>query len=549
MLLYLAFKRSYNLLSLTLLIVVLSFSLNIWKLASDPIETFYFPLTRVWELLTGSALASLILSQGDYWSRLHNRLDRLLTRVIYAETSLADGSTLKNVQATVGLIFIASIVFGVTKSRAFPGWWALVPTIGAALLISAGPKAWLNRVLLSHKLLVFFGVISFPLYLWHWPLLSFAHLLQGGVPSREVRVLAVLLSVLLAWLTYALIERRIRFGGNGRLKTAVASCVLLAVGVVGGMAWKGVIVPYSERLGVEKIIAARGEWDYPGKAARELAFGGQRFFLFPGERSDITLFFGDSNIEQYAPRIADLLSGNMAMNTAVFATQGGCPPIEEIEDEQNPNCAPFKRTALKYAKSPEVKAVVIGAQWFGYFNDGQGTSRYYFAHDKTSGARQLLKDDPQRGYGKLEETLHSLRASGKIVYLVLNIPYGESIDPSAMVRRSILDLDFSTNVAGLQKDSFLKYYGPIREKLTEIGRQTGAIVIEPLEFLCDANHCPSVMEDGEPIYKDLSHLRPTFTRTNVRFLDETLISITDVQHRNIGETLVPERASGQAAFK
>lgn len=92
-----------------------------------------------------------------------------------------------------------------TKSNLFPGWWALLPTLGGALLIFAGPQAWVNQKILSNRLLVWFGLISFPLYLWHWPLLSFARIIQGEV-STQLRIGLVVLSIGLSWLTYALLK-------------------------------------------------------------------------------------------------------------------------------------------------------------------------------------------------------------------------------------------------------------------------------------------------------------------------------------------------------
>jgi len=87
--------------------------------------------------------------------------------------------------------------------------------------------------------MVFVGVISYPLYLWHWPILSFARIIESGMPSREIRIAAVALSFVLAWLTYRLVERPIRFGRKFGGGTTVALCVaLLTVGYVGFNAYE-----------------------------------------------------------------------------------------------------------------------------------------------------------------------------------------------------------------------------------------------------------------------------------------------------------------------
>jgi hypothetical protein len=105
--------------------------------------------------------------------------------------------------------------------------------MGAALIIASGSQAWLNRVVLSNRILVWFGLISFPLYLWHWPLLTFVRIVSAGTPSREVRAIAILVSIALAWLTYKLIEKPIRFGSNSNKKTGVLVSLMIFIGTVG----------------------------------------------------------------------------------------------------------------------------------------------------------------------------------------------------------------------------------------------------------------------------------------------------------------------------
>jgi hypothetical protein len=110
----------------------------------------------------------------------------------------------------------------------FPGRNALWPTLGAALIIAAGRGAWVNRVILSNKIMVWIGLISYPLYLWHWPLLSLARIVEQETPSREIRLAAVALSFVLAALTYYALEKPLRrISPKGTV--AAALCVLLAL--------------------------------------------------------------------------------------------------------------------------------------------------------------------------------------------------------------------------------------------------------------------------------------------------------------------------------
>ena len=173
-LLYLALKRRFNFLILAVTIVAISFSVNVGIRLSDRIQDFYSPLTRFWELMMGGILAYLTLQEISIWDKATQMIRAALGKADTAPNPTPDRALLRNAQSVLGALLIGVAVLLVTKERLFPGWWALLPTVGAYLIISAGQHAWLNRTVLSHRLVVWFGLISYPLYLWHWPLLSFA---------------------------------------------------------------------------------------------------------------------------------------------------------------------------------------------------------------------------------------------------------------------------------------------------------------------------------------------------------------------------------------
>lgn len=210
-----AWKLRINILAVTIGLVVVSFFLNIYYVGSNPVATFFLLPSRAWELLLGSVLACLI-SQG-YLATGRVKVHALLSDVVSA----------------LGLVLVFWAIFFVHDSDKFPGWYALAPTIGAVFLIAAGPQAFLNRYVLSNKVAVFIGLISFPLYLWHWPLLSFARIVQSEIPSREIRVVAVLLSIGLAWLTFKLVEQPLRAGNWKSGKVIVLTLVMAVVGAIG----------------------------------------------------------------------------------------------------------------------------------------------------------------------------------------------------------------------------------------------------------------------------------------------------------------------------
>lgn len=225
-LLWIAYRLKLNLLSITIVIAIVSFVLNIRgiNVTKDLTATFYSPQTRFWELLIGATAAYLTLYPSVKFKTLCAQvltgLNKLFQTIIWSKDKLksmsAPGADAvkqhANGYSIAGLVLLLVGMALINKHRAFPGWWALLPTVGAVLLIIAGPQGIINRTLLSNKLMVGIGLISYPLYLWHWAILSFLRIMQGEVPLWWQRAIAVLLAVILSILTYRFVEKPIRFG-------------------------------------------------------------------------------------------------------------------------------------------------------------------------------------------------------------------------------------------------------------------------------------------------------------------------------------------------
>lgn len=178
---------------LILALWLLSFGSNIFYVYHDPILDFYSPLSRFWELLTGALLAYwTIQGLGFSQSRIPERVKSFCTQIV----------------SILGFAMLAAGVTITYSHHRFPGWLALLPAIGAMFLIAAGPKAWINRFFLASRLMVAIGLISYPLYLWHWVLLSFAQI--WGPIFLEQRLALLGISFAFASLTYFLIEKPLR---------------------------------------------------------------------------------------------------------------------------------------------------------------------------------------------------------------------------------------------------------------------------------------------------------------------------------------------------
>lgn len=218
LLLWLAWQAGVR--PLRLIVVVLSASLlwNLISIRSDLVGTFYSPLTRFWQLLVGATLACVPYEPGvrAAWERLRPAEPHVRRRLASATSA-------------TGVVLIAVAAVFLSNQTHYPGRWALLPTAGALLVVAGGPDAWLNRRWLAQPAAVWLGLISYPLYLWHWPLLSFSRVAYGATPPATVRGALVVASVALAWFTFALVERPIRFGSARRVAVAGLCTVMVAI--------------------------------------------------------------------------------------------------------------------------------------------------------------------------------------------------------------------------------------------------------------------------------------------------------------------------------
>lgn len=182
-----------------------SFVLCVLTPSLDSARAFYSPTTRGWELLAGALLA--------LWS---------------LDGSRVAGRQFENTLAVVGLSGIACAFWAISGRSPWPGLATLVPVLAAmALIATVGTP--IHRRFLSTRPMVFIGLISYPLYLWHFPLIAFAKLNAGGaVPALAMCGLLVL-SFLLAWLTYHFVERPVRFGKSA-ISLRVTPLVVAMVG-------------------------------------------------------------------------------------------------------------------------------------------------------------------------------------------------------------------------------------------------------------------------------------------------------------------------------
>jgi peptidoglycan/LPS O-acetylase OafA/YrhL len=494
-------KRTY-VLPVLCLVTAASLTASVVAVHKSPAAAFYLPQYRIWELSSGGLLAYASLTHAG-------NLTRLRERRVFAH---AWGATVADAASCAGLALIIAALFGLGRDVAFPGAWALIPVCGALLTIAAGSDAFLNRFMLARKSFVLIGLISYPLYLWHWPLLSFSAILGYGA-DLKVRIALVAIAIVLAIATYRFIERPLRQAALSTVSMKLLGTSLI-FGLFGILARHSLVGPRLNAPWHQDISTAINDWKYPSGLTKVVTPSGL-VLRHSGSSSNKVLYFGDSNIEQYWPRVQNVI-GREASTSVVFATTGGCAPIPGVHGHTHPNCNGFARSVEAYARSADIQTVVLGASWVGYF---LSTEFYMATADGTAIAGASPPGD--LAYAALEKMIRQFRTQGKIVWLILAIPSGVEVSPLRKIHRSA-DGSAVAIQTKLDRAGFETSWRPIHEKLVQLARSNGAGIIDPMDHLCDSIACSGQTADGNLIYKDGAHLRASFVRDHATFIDQTL---------------------------
>ncbi len=355
-LLYLWSRFRGNYLVLAVLIALASFLFNIHTVQTDPTAAFYSPLSRSWELMLGAILACT--------SQFHTR-----------ENSVTAG----NSQSTVGLLLVIWGLITISKENAFPGWVALLPTLGSYLLISAGPKAFFNKYFLENRVLVWFGLISYPLYLWHWPALHvyeihIAPLITTPAGLRLAKLAVIIACVGLSWLTLVLVEKPIRHHARGRQFSAALLGAMVVVGTVSGITPE--LIPPAPNLPtaqleiISKLVKVTEFKDLNGMYGDEPCFRHKemqtaQLFIenncldmkFPGRPT--VFLFGDSHSASLSLGLRALFK-NKPVNF-LQVSSGWCVP--GLYDGNNAICRNMNELVLDTISKVKPEIVILNAFW------------------------------------------------------------------------------------------------------------------------------------------------------------------------------------------
>lgn len=487
---WIAWRCNWSLLNTLLLCITISFGLNIFTIQTDQTSTFYLPQTRVWELWIGAVVAWLNLYRKDFLESLSTPQSNFLSITGFALIALG-----------LGLI---------NKQSLFPGAWALLPCLGAAFIILAGEHAYFNKFLLTSKPFVWFGLISFPLYLWHWPLLSFAHILENETPSRKIRLAAVMIAIVFAWLTYKLIERPIRFSLANKLVTPALVILMFVLGISGYLIFKGNGIP-SRRIVVQNTdpLQTAEFSSFPASSCLPATspFLANQFCTkySPPNPSKTILLWGDSSTGAWLPVFQKI--GYEQGLAVINIMHPSCPPILQARKtrfdypESRKYCADGKiqKEVIELIRNIAPNEIIVIAAWNSY---SAHSRREFLTDSENKNANSATTSQVLET--RLPETLLTLSAIAPTI-----IFKSWPILPYMPKNRNVDFFGASKPIVSFSKNDFINDNAQINKIFNKIHDQN-ILFFDPTYKVCKNDQCTSVL-DGVNLFADKYHITPQGT--------------------------------------
>lgn len=471
----------------------ISFLVTVMVMQYDATAAFYLTPFRAWELLLGSLLAL-----GTF-PRLARRW----------QCEVATG---------VGLLMILAAVLRYSDVTSFPGVAALLPCIGAALVIHGGSGANCSVTrLISTRPFVGVGLISYSLYLWHWPLIVLVGYLAIDQLSSLQSAALVAASFTLAFMSWRYIERPLRVPSRVTRPVPVlagGALAIVAVAVTGSIIYldNGWPTRFSKDVNVlsSYALSANPEADECANVSLQLAANSPCTI---GSSANARIFlWGDSHAGAMFGAMSELAAHGAS---TVYGATPRCPPLLGVGTDRN--CIRGNDLRLRYALShPEMKTVIIAARWSLYL---EGRAIELGPAERNGNLPQLQdRDGVQFDRFSIEarhafetslrRTVSRLLQAGKKVVIVYPVPEVGYDVPSKAAR-------LVAQGHALPGDTLSSFSIPeslYRERqriafgiLDRLGRHVGLIRVYPTQVLCPQDRCVAIM-DGKPLYFDSHHL-------------------------------------------
>ncbi|EJL92513.1 acyltransferase family protein [Pantoea sp. GM01] len=422
--------------------------------------TYYLLPTRAWEMLAGGLL------------------------YLTPKTALSGQRWIPPV-AISGLI-ICALCFD--ESMAWPGIMTLIPVLLTALIIHAGVQnsRWLNNRIVQH-----IGKTSYSVYLWHWPLWVFWHLVNWPI-TLVSQALLILLSLAAGWASWLLVENKQGWLSGRTYVTLGQTALVLLVGVF-------IVANAGLPSRAPQVIASIKHY------SQERFVSGEKCFVFSGTTSPQCVFgrarqvnlvvLGDSHA---AAMLSSIVESARPNDAVVFIAQSGCPSMPDIHRSASPDCGGFVKNALIdiERKYPHASVLIINRLSFylhGSFGSGSTTPDYSFLNEKSSITAY------QQHFGAVVKQL----ASHRRVFIMTPVPeFGYDV-----IYRMSRDA-MRGNALAIQQTR-AEYQSHNQETLAMLNsiaaQSPNVALLDATQALCDSNFCYGAKDDV-PLYRDDNHL-------------------------------------------
>jgi peptidoglycan/LPS O-acetylase OafA/YrhL len=364
-----------NAVTLTFILIAASFWLDLAILRKNVDLAFYLPFTRAWELLIGSALSLWLITAKDVpiavWitngcQRVSAKVENGRQQVVWAPGTAPRGHIMREFFAFGAIAAIAAAVYRFNLHTPYPGTFTFIPVLAAtALILTSG--SWTNRIFLSSRPIVFIGLISYPLYLWHYPLMAYARILCADTVPGRVMVLVVIASGILAWLTYRYVELPIRYAkSRSHAKIAALVAGMAAVGAVGLIADKTDGLPIRIPEEIRGFMLTGAETSAYWRRGQCLLLPDQGASDFADECSGslkhpLLFVWGDSyGAALYAG--LNQLSDQRGYSVAEY-TASACPPLVGYVHIERRFCKPINDFVIRKIADLKPDVVILHSTW------------------------------------------------------------------------------------------------------------------------------------------------------------------------------------------
>lgn len=468
-LIWASLKLRISSLALIVALFITSFALNIHGINSEPVATFYSPQTRFWELSIGAILAYLVLLSKEY--------------------EFCNKRLFENFLSILGIGLIGTSFLLINKSQPYPGFWGLLPTLGAVFLLGAGSRACFNHWILSNRLLVWFGLISFPLYLWHWPVLALSRILESQTPILEIRVAAIFISIMLAWITYYFVERPLRFGAHNRANIIGLIAILVLTSSFGLFIWNGKGLKFRDPAQQLIFTSQKNEQLFQEGCTLNFKNIPKTHCAEINTGKDMILIVGDSHVRHWFEVLKEKITKNGL--DVVALSKGGCPFLLNAAVPNVPDCIETNAEVFRYIENNQnrIKTILLAGQYETYIPDG------------------YLKDS--QGYNlifssALQNTIKKLGGQ-KIIFLdqIPPIPF----EPKKCINRpyKISTNNFECRTKKSEVVAELSLYKSQRDLGISTSKNVSIFNVD--DALCDKDYC-NAMDANLLLYYDKTHLNP-----------------------------------------